>query len=235
MKPSKYRVAKKVKLSEVSFVGDPANTESTVALFKGKYRMEEENNPQDLEKTMEEMAEKMAEMEMSAKAMEDMIKECGMQIVDGKLVKMEDEEEYMEVDGEKIAKSSIPSPLLKALEAKDEELRKAREEKETADLHARVEATLAHLPGTVETRAKLLKSADADAELLAILQAADEVFSKSFKEEGRSASESDMSSPEDKLDELVKSYMDNKKVSFYKAYEAVTKTPEGRSLLNMKG
>ena len=133
-------------------------------------------------------------------------------------------EETIEVGGEFVAKSAIPAPVLKQLE----ELQNAREGEE---LRKRAEKVLPNFKGTADERGKLLKSIGEDKELLAILRAADAAFAGIFQEVGKTDAENDLKTPADKLNDMVKSRQEDKKEDFYKAYAAVIKTAEGKSLL----
>jgi len=133
-------------------------------------------------------------------------------------------EETIEVGGEFVAKSAIPAPVLKQLE----ELQKAREGEE---LRKRAEKVLPNFKGTADERGKLLKSIGEDETLLAILRAADAAFAGIFQEVGKTDAENDLKTPADKLNDMVKVRQEDKKEDFYKAYAAVIKTAEGKSLL----
>ena len=133
-------------------------------------------------------------------------------------------EEMIEVEGEMIAKSAIPTPILKKLE----ELQKAAE---TEALRKRAEEVLPNFKGTADERGKLLKSIGEDEALLAILRAADAAFAGIFQEVGKTDAENDLKTAADKLNDMVKFRQEEKKEDFYKAYAAVIKTAEGKSLL----
>ena len=134
-------------------------------------------------------------------------------------------EEMIEVAGEMIAKSAIPAPVLKQLE----EMQKAVE---AETLRKRAEEVLPNFKGTADERGKLLKSVGEDEILLGLLRAADAAFAAMFDEVGKTDAENDLKSPTEKLNDMVKAYQEEKKEKdFYKAYAAVTKTAEGKSLL----
>jgi len=133
-------------------------------------------------------------------------------------------EETIEVGGEMVAKSAIPAPVLKQLE----ELQQAREGEE---LRKRAEEVLPNFKGTADERGKLLKSVGTDETLIAILRAADAAFAGIFQEVGKTDAENDLKTPADKLNDMVKMRQEEKKEDFYKAYAAVIKTAEGKSLL----
>lgn len=134
-------------------------------------------------------------------------------------------EEMIEVEGEMIAKSAIPTPILKKLE----EMQKAVE---AEALRKRADEVLPNFKGTADERGKLLKSIGTDEALLAILRAADAAFAGIYQEVGKTDAENDLKSPTEKLNDMVKSYQEEKKEKdFYKAYAAVIKTAQGKSLL----
>lgn len=134
-------------------------------------------------------------------------------------------EEMIEVEGEMIAKSAIPAPILKKLE----EMQKAVE---AEALRKRADEVLPNFKGTADERGKLLKSIGMDEALLTILRAADAAFAGIYQEVGKTDAENDLKSPTEKLNDMVKAYQEDKKEKdFYKAYAAVIKTAQGKSLL----
>lgn len=214
-----------LELEEVSLVDSPANKSATIALFKRDSNMDEEIKKQ-LADTAVELATAVA------KAAEDATKITELQTQVDTLTKaLADKDEVakaadtIEVDGEKIAKSLIPVPILKRLEevAKAEEL--------TA-LAKRADEVIPNVKGTAEQRGKLVKSIGDDTELLAILRAVDAMFEKSFKEIGAQGDADDLLEAKDKLDKMAKDKAKTDNTTFEKAYAAVIKTAEGKSLLN---
>ena len=134
--------------------------------------------------------------------------------------------ETMSFEGVDVNKSDIPAPVLKALE-------------EAAFVKADAELTKSAgeiLPHFAEGAAKtLLKSFSEDEAIMEMLKAADAAFEASMQEFGKSDVDGEFATSADKLDALVKSYMDDnqlKKSDFAKAYAAVAKTDEGRTLIN---
>lgn len=138
--------------------------------------------------------------------------------------KAKPQEDMIEVEGEMVAKAAIPTPVLKKLE----EMQKAIE---VEALRKRAEEVLPNFKGTADERGKLLKSIGEDETLLAILRAADAAFAGIFQEVGKTDAENDLKTPAVKLNEMVKMRQEEKKEDFYKAYAAVIKTAEGKSLL----
>jgi len=133
-------------------------------------------------------------------------------------------EEMIEVEGEMVAKSAIPAPVLKALEA-------AAIEKADIELTKRATETLPHFELKA---AKGLLKFDLDDEIMAILMAADKLFEETMTEVGKSGADGEFASANDKMDALVKNYMEEhqmKKSQYAVAYAAVAKTDEGKALI----
>ena len=86
-----------------------------------------------------------------------------------------------------------------------------------------------------EIAASLLAHVAKDDAIVEALKAADAAMGASMSEIGEASVEADMASSSDKLDALVKSYMDENslpKSDYAKAYAAVAKTDEGKALIN---
>ena len=134
-------------------------------------------------------------------------------------------EEMLEVEGEMIAKSAIPAPILKKLE----EMQKAVE---VEVLRKRAEEVLPNFKGTADERGKLLKSVGTDESLLTLLKAADAAFAGVYQEVGKTDAENDLKTAAEKLKDLTKAYQTEKnEKSFEKAYAAIVKTAQGRALV----
>lgn len=134
-------------------------------------------------------------------------------------------EEMLEVEGEMIAKSAIPAPILKKLE----EMQKAVE---VEALRKRAEEVLPNFKGTADERGKLLKSVGTDEGMLALLKAADAAFAGVYQEVGKTDAENDLKTAAEKLKDLTKAYQTEKgEKSFEKAYAAIVKTAQGRALV----
>ena len=147
-------------------------------------------------------------------------------IIKSDAIEKKAEAEMMEVSGEMVAKSDIPAPVLKALE-------EAAVEKADVELTKRAGETLPHFDITV---AKSLVAKFSDEEIIMeALKAADAAFEAAMQEFGKSDVDGEFATAADKLDALVKSYMDDnqlKKSDYAKAYAAVAKTDEGKTLVN---
>jgi hypothetical protein len=131
-------------------------------------------------------------------------------------------EEMMDIDGEMVAKSAIPAPVLKALEA-------AEVAKKDAVLVEKAKTTL---PNFDEAVAKSFVALDLSEDMLKALKAADTLFAKMTEEVGESDANSDMASPQAKLDAMVAKVSAEQNINKYAAYAEVAKTKEGRDLIN---
>ena len=162
-----------------------------------------------------------AEVSRLSKALE----ENGFVVTEEAVAKAE-EPEYVEFDGEKVVKSDIPAPVLKALE-------EAEIAKRHIELKKQAEEILPNFDN--EIAASLLAHVAKDDAIVEALKAADAAMGASMSEIGEASVEADMASSSDKLDALVKSYMDENnlaKKDHAKAYAAVAKTDEGKALIN---
>lgn len=143
--------------------------------------------------------------------------------------------ETMEFGGEIVAKADIPAPVLKALEAAEVAKKQHEIEKADAALTKMAEEKLPHFK--VDVAKKLLSAVEKMDEvdmIMEALKAADAAFAAAMDEFGKSDVDGDFTTAAEKLDALVKSYMDEhklKKSDFAKAYAAVAKTEEGKALI----
>lgn len=143
--------------------------------------------------------------------------------------------EFITVNGERVEKSAVPAPILKQLEdnaARIEKMEKAAEEERFSKA---AEDLFPNLAGEADVKGRLLKAIDglSDEDAKAVktaLKAADAAVSKMFEEVGK-AGALDPDAPEAKLDELVKSYAKENKVSSEIAFDEVTKSGAGREFL----
>ena len=139
---------------------------------------------------------------------------------------VEKADDSIDVDGVMVSKADIPAPVLKALET-------AKLEKADYELTKRAEETLPHFDVNV---AKSLVKSFADNEVvMAALLAADKSFEAAMQEFGKSDAGNEFASASDKLDALVKNYMNEnglKKSDYAKAYAVIAKTEEGKTLIN---
>ena len=250
---------KNLHLEELSLVDRPANAQAMVSLFK------RDNSEEEVTKMTEEMEAKVkaymeekgcgrseamksfgydeaekaeetpaeeVEVEETAKAEEVNPLEAEVEALKAEIeelnksASLEKADDMLEVSGEMVSKSDIPAPVLKALEA-------AAIEKADIALTKRAEEALPHFDLAV-AKSLVEKFSDSE-EIMVALKAADSAFEASMQEFGKSDVDGEFASSQDKLDALVKSYMDDnqlKKSEYAKAYAQVAKTDEGKSLIN---
>lgn len=213
-------VLKDLMLEEVSLVDVPANPLASVPLFKRHTEMTDETNYEEVNKTLE--AEKV-ELQKSVDALTQEVADLKKFKEDAEQAAIEKAQEFIEIEGEKIAKSDIPASVLKHLEA-------VTKEKETQEINKKAEELLPNLPGTIEQRAKLLKSINFDADLLTMLTAADKLFAGKFEEVGKGTNDGDMVDAEKKLEELAKAHAIANNKTYEQGYASVIKTAEGKAL-----
>ena len=144
-------------------------------------------------------------------------------VIKAESVEKKEQVETIEVGGEMIVKSDIPAPVLKALE-------EAAVEKRMVELRKRAEADLPHFD--IEVAMALLEKLDLeDEKVLEALKGADAAFAAAMDEVGEKAVDADMSDPQTKLDKMVEAYVAEHKVNKYTAFDAISKTAEGKTLI----
>ena len=147
-------------------------------------------------------------------------------VISAEAIEKKAEVEMMDIEGEMVVKSDIPAPVLKALEA-------ASIEKADIELTKRAGEALPHF--ATDVAKSLVAKFYEDEAIMVALKAADAAFEAAMQEFGKSDVDGEFATSADKLDALVKSYMDEnqlKKSEFAKAYAAVSKTDAGKTLIN---
>ena len=253
---------KQLELEELSLVDRPANAQAMVSLYK-RDNSEGETMENEVEKMSDDMkaklkpymdkgmsedeAMKMYNMDMK-KEYQGPLDEVDTLEAELELVKAESyrlskaleeagyivkadaiekmvEPEFVTYGDEQINKADIPAPILKALE-------EAEVAKADAILVKKAEAELPHFD--LEVAKALVSKFEAEETVMQALKAADKVFDESMTELGKSDADGEFSTAADKLDALVKSYMDTnkmKKSEHALAYAAIAKTDEGKALI----
>lgn len=250
---------KNLMLEELSLVDRPANAQAMVSLFKRddshEEVMKEETQEADATEKMVDgckdcTAEKMCAAHEMKKSDAEVALEAEVEklkadnerlrkglIEEGYVIKADVIEkkapvEMMEIEGEMVAKADIPAPVLKALEAA--EIAKKQHEIEKADIELTKRAGDALPHFAVDVAKSLLKSFSEEEVIMEALKAADAAFAAAMQEFGKSDVNGEFATAADKLDALVKSHMDTnhmKKSDYAKAYAAVAKTAEGKTLI----
>ena len=251
---------KQLELDELSLVDRPANKQAMVSLYK-RDNSEGDTMENEVEKMSDDMKAKLKPYmdkgmsEEEAMKMYNMKKtyegpldevdtvkaELGLAKAEidrlsksleeaGYIVKAESvekmvEPEFVTYGDEQINKADIPAVILKALE-------EAEVAKADAILVKHAEAELPNFDIGV---AKSLVANFGDEEtIMQALEAADKAFADSMTELGKSDVDGEFATATDKLEALVKSYMDDnkmKKSQHALAYAAVAKTDEGKALI----
>lgn len=218
-----------LKLTELSLVDRPANPLAMAPIFKSEEPQEEnmteeineqENKRPAYKSLYEEALTKSEELTVEIEALK-----AEVETLKAEAVEKAAPVEYIEVEGEQIAKSDIPAPILKALET-------AAFEKAEIELEKRASKELPNFEVNV---AKALISKGFDEEVMQALKAADKFFEEMMTEKGE-ASVDDLSDPAEKMDALIKAHMEEHSVGIHKARVAVAQTAQGRELQKaMKG
>ena len=154
-------------------------------------------------------------------------------VITAEAIEKKAEVEMMDIEGEMVVKSDIPAPVLKALEAADVAKREHEIEKADIELTKRAGEALPHF--ATDVAKSLVAKFYEDEAIMEALKAADAAFEAAMQEFGKSDVDGEFATSADKLDALVKSYMDEnqlKKSEFAKAYAAVAKTDAGKALIN---
>lgn len=218
-----------LELEEVSLVDVGDDPCAKVAIFKRKDSEEGIMNEEEI-KALNEQVETLKTSVDAQKSENEKLR--GFLLKEGYTIKADSvekkaPEETIEFEGEMIAKSAIPSPILKKLE----EMEKSAE---VTRLEKRGKAELPNLKGTDLEKGLLLKAVDGldnkDA-ILETLKAADTLFAKMTEEVGKEGNQGDMLSTEEKLDQMVKAIQKEKNCSYAKAYQEAAKTKEGKALI----
>lgn len=249
---AKYNL-KGLHLDEISLVDNPANQHAMVSIFKrsdpdnpasagspgvtsvakeGQMDPKLEKKLGELESQVETLKAERDEAVAKAETAEAEKAEAVAKAEEAEKVEKA-EDDFIDIDGEKVAKSAVPAPLLKRMEAQQAAIEKMQADAEKVELRKRAEDELPNLAGTADQKGALLKALDGldDAdrdELMKGLKAADAAVSKLFAEVGKSAD--DETSAEARLNKMAKDYAAEKSVPFETAFAEVIKTRDGAEL-----
>lgn len=226
-------VIRQLSLDEVSMVDDGANPGARVVLWK---RREEESEKVTDKNTQTEELAVLAKR--SDKLVAELQKLGHEVVVEGEnvVVKRAPEPEYVELDGQRVLKSSVPAPLLSMLQKQAEDIRKLREERETETLRKSAETLFGDLPGKSEDHTELMRAvtkiADSETQsrVLEVLKSASKSMSRLTKEIGSGSNPEDDASPKSQLEKMAKEYAAKNGTTYHQAYAEVVKHGEGRRL-----
>lgn len=179
-------------------------------------------------------------LEAEAEALNAALKKAGVTVeksgseVVVKTPEPEPEPEMIEIDGEKIAKSQVPAPLLKMIENQRSEIDRINKRDEEARFAKRAETEWPNLAGSAVAKGRLMKalegldSDDRDA-IEKALKAADSAVEFMTKAVGHV--EKDENTPMAKLEKMADEHFKKNGGTREAAMAAVTDTPEGRALM----
>lgn len=183
-----------------------------------------------LEGQVDDLTKRAEGAEAECDALKKAADEAGFDITEEGNFEKRADPEYVEIDGERFEKSAIPATILKALEAKEAELAKAKAEQEEVSLAKRGAEELPNLRGSDLAKGKLLSMVD-DEDILATLKAADAALKKQMEEIGANPL-NDEASATFRLNKMANDYAKEHNVPFEIGFAEVTKSGEGRVLMN---
>lgn len=187
--------------------------DNTNKATRKSYKAEAESLASANEALVEETDMLKAKVETLEKALEDA----------KAIEKKAPEEEMLNIDGDMIAKSAIPAPILKKLEEVEKAQEKAALEKKVAEL-------IPNAKGSDEVKAKIIKSLDlSDEGIMEFIRSLDAAFEGAYDEVGKGKAH-EFESAQEELDSMIAKYADENSVTVAKATTAVTKTTEGKEL-----
>tara|TARA_R100001086_G_scaffold134472_1_gene69947 strand:- start:313 stop:1056 length:744 start_codon:yes stop_codon:yes gene_type:complete len=232
-----------LKLGELSLVDNPANQLAMAPLYKkddsegGDIHMEElkkfmEVNKFDSEEEAlmallelfaeeEKATEKAADLKKDNEQLRKALIDNGF-VISAEGISKKVEPEFIEYDGEKVNKADIPAPILKKLEEAELEKADAALEK----------SAKAELPNTKLAVAKrLIDAFGTDEEVMGVLKGADKAVEGFTQEFGKTEKGDGLTSAQEKMDALVAKKATDENISTAKAYAAIAKTDEGKTLV----
>lgn len=169
----------------------------------------------------EDMEKSLGDMKAENERLRKALIEDGF-VIKADAIEKKAPEETIEVEGELVAKSAIPAPVLKALEA-------AAVAKQDKLVTEKAQTTLPHFDLAV---AKSFMGMDLSDEMLAALKAADALFAGMTEEVGKTDTDGDMANPMTKFEAARDKLVAEKKITKEQAIAELTKSKEGRTLVN---
>lgn len=207
--------------------------------FPGERGRREQSMP-NTEERLTEMEGQIENLMASVKTMQEALEAEGYTAkLDKKSGKVElakrSDDDFVDVGGEKVLKSSVPAPILKQIEVQSKEVADLRKRAEAEDLRKRADADLPDLAAPADVRGAILKAVDgiADEETRkaahAALKGASAAVRKGLLSERGStaATDSDVMA---ELNTLAEEYASTHGVSFETAFAEVTKSGKGKEL-----
>lgn len=204
---------------------------------------EEDNMPDetkkvaDLEKQVAVLTEQKSDLEKALSAQE--AKTAAAEAKVAEITKARDvaaSDEVLKVGDVEVRKSAVGDATFSVIKAQQAQIQKERDERELLELTKRAEADYGSLPGEPIAKAKALMAMTRlpEAErtaLEAMLKSGNVALSKSYAPlPGGRAAPAISGNADEKLNALAKAKAEKESVNFYKAYQDVLETDEGREL-----
>ena len=231
------KIFTKLKLSELSLVDNPANPLAMAPIYKRNSQKGEKDMPEMVEieksvlKATKEKIDNIEAIESENQMLKSALIENGF-VIKADSVEKKAEPEYITVDGEQINKADIPAPVLKKMEADAAEIEAAEVAKRELEVEKKATESFPHVKK--EHAVKLFKNFEDDKELMEFLASVDALFESHMEETGKASTSEDLMDSDEKLESLIKAHMEEnkmKKSEYALAYAAVSKTAEGKALI----
>lgn len=222
--PTEYNIIA-LELGELSLVDRPANVHSTVSLFKRAENKEDENMTK-----VGKNDDKGTALADLVKSLKDQISALGYDVAVDGVVSKKAKEEYLEVSGEMISKSSLPASVVLALEKSKDDAKAAALEKADISLTKMAGEVLPSFD--VSVAKSLLSKFSSDDKVMEALKAADAAFDAAMAEVGKEDKNVDMRDHAANLAKAINDIVAKGSVPEHDAYAILAKTPEGAKLIN---
>lgn len=145
------------------------------------------------------------------------------------------DDDYVEIEGEKVLKSAVPAPVLAMIQKQAKEVEELQKAAEIQRLDKRADSDIPNFGGSAGERRALLKAVDGiDDEdtrkgVSAMLKAASKLMEKGFGEIGHLGNTDDGGAMSE-LEKMASAYADEKGVTYEVAFAEVSKSGKGREL-----
>lgn len=234
----KFKVSN-VQLDEVSIVDYPMNQKAHVVLYKSgsagnvnQGKGDNQMDPKELAAQLEKIESENAELKKSVEQKNLEIKNL-KESVEKKANEDKNQPEMIDFNGDKIAKSAVPEPVLKMIEKQNSELNELKKRSEEIELTKRGDSELPYLSGSGLQKGKLLKAVDNleakdKEEIIKSLKAANAILKKSCDEVG--SSEQHDSSAKQELDKKVAELAIKDNITKEQAFVKFISTDAGKEL-----
>lgn len=184
----------------------------------------------DMKKSAEDLLTEVDTLSVEVETLKSASAEKDAEIAKMKETEISKSEETFALDGQVIRKSDVSESVFTVLKKQAEDIAKMKSDQEMTELKKRAGETFANLGGSDDVKANILKFAEANAEVMEVLKAANEGLKEIFVEKGEQVVD-DGSDPMTQVNKMAADYAVEHKVSKEAAFAEVTKSGEGRKLL----